>query len=128
MIKMILQPLVENAIYHGIKMDRKKGEIRITGSERNGSVYFTVSDTGPGLTEDKLNALNHDTLVELKQAVLAANESAAVDVIVITGAGEKAFCTGGDQSIRDKEGYRGTIAAMPLERCAPRSIGTRSTG
>lgn len=45
---------------------------------------------------DKLNALNHDTLVELKQAVLAANASDAVDVIIITGAGEKAFVAGAD--------------------------------
>lgn len=45
---------------------------------------------------DKLNALNHDTLVELKQAVRAANDSTAVDVIIITGAGEKAFVAGAD--------------------------------
>jgi enoyl-CoA hydratase len=45
---------------------------------------------------DKLNALNHETLVELKHAVLAANGSAAVDVIIITGAGEKAFVAGAD--------------------------------
>jgi 1,4-dihydroxy-2-naphthoyl-CoA synthase len=28
-----------------------------------------------------------------------------VGVVVLTGAGDKAFCTGGDQSIRDKGGY-----------------------
>lgn len=45
---------------------------------------------------DKLNALNHDTLVELKDAVLRANGSDAVDVIIITGSGEKAFVAGAD--------------------------------
>jgi len=45
---------------------------------------------------DKLNALNHDTLVELKDAVLTANGSDTVDVIIITGSGEKAFVAGAD--------------------------------
>ncbi len=45
---------------------------------------------------DKLNALNHDTLVELKDAIRQANEDSRVDVIIITGAGEKAFVAGAD--------------------------------
>ncbi|MFZ1728813.1 MAG: enoyl-CoA hydratase-related protein [Bacteroidota bacterium] len=45
---------------------------------------------------DKLNALNHDTLVELKDAVMQANDNADVDVIILTGAGEKAFVAGAD--------------------------------
>ncbi|MBE0643033.1 MAG: enoyl-CoA hydratase/isomerase family protein [Bacteroidetes bacterium] len=45
---------------------------------------------------DKLNALNHDTLVELKEAFSQANGSADVDVIIVTGAGEKAFVAGAD--------------------------------
>ncbi|MBR9975825.1 MAG: enoyl-CoA hydratase/isomerase family protein [Bacteroidetes bacterium] len=45
---------------------------------------------------DKLNALNHDTLVELRDAITIAGESDAVDVVVITGAGEKAFVAGAD--------------------------------
>ena len=45
---------------------------------------------------DKLNALNHETLRELKSAMLAANTDDEVDVIVVTGAGEKAFVAGAD--------------------------------
>lgn len=45
---------------------------------------------------DKLNALNHETLAELGQAVDGANAHEDVDVIVITGAGEKAFVAGAD--------------------------------
>jgi enoyl-CoA hydratase len=43
-----------------------------------------------------LNALNSATLNELKAAVQAAGEDAAVRVIIITGAGEKAFVAGAD--------------------------------
>ncbi|MFA6235441.1 MAG: enoyl-CoA hydratase-related protein [Bacteroidota bacterium] len=45
---------------------------------------------------DKLNALNHDTLVELKAAIIQANNDLGVDVIILTGAGEKAFVAGAD--------------------------------
>jgi enoyl-CoA hydratase len=43
-----------------------------------------------------LNALNTDTLSELKAAVLAAGQDPAVRVVIITGAGEKAFVAGAD--------------------------------
>jgi 1,4-dihydroxy-2-naphthoyl-CoA synthase len=53
--------------------------------------------------------------MELSQALTDAWVDTSIGVVVFTGAGEKAFCTGGDQSIRDDEGYKGTIAALPLE-------------
>jgi enoyl-CoA hydratase len=43
-----------------------------------------------------LNALNHATLVELKQALEAARHDDAVRVVIVTGAGEKAFVAGAD--------------------------------
>ena len=45
---------------------------------------------------DKLNALNLDTLMELRGAFDAAAEDAAVRVVVLTGAGPKAFVAGAD--------------------------------
>lgn len=45
---------------------------------------------------DKLNALNHQTLVELKQAFTNAREDAAVALVIVTGAGEKSFVAGAD--------------------------------
>jgi enoyl-CoA hydratase len=47
---------------------------------------------------DKLNALNRATLVELDAAVAAAGSDDAVNAVVITGAGEKAFVAGADIS------------------------------
>lgn len=64
---------------------------------------------------EKYNACTSLTLMELHQALTDAWVDNSVGVVVFTGAGEKAFCTGGDQSIRDKGGYAGTIAALPVE-------------
>jgi len=64
---------------------------------------------------EKYNACTPVTLLEIGQALTDAWVDNTVGVVVFTGAGEKAFCTGGDQSIRDEGGYQGTIAALPLE-------------
>ncbi len=47
---------------------------------------------------EKLNALNHATILELRQAFAAARCDAAVRVVVLTGAGPKAFVAGADIS------------------------------
>lgn len=64
---------------------------------------------------DKYNACTPVTIWELNQAFTDAWVDSSVGVVVLTGAGDKAFCTGGDQSIRGREGYAGTVAALPLE-------------
>lgn len=64
---------------------------------------------------DKYNACTPVTIWELHQAFTDAWVDSSVGVVVLTGAGDKAFCTGGDQSIRGREGYAGTVAALPLE-------------
>ncbi|MGM9603755.1 MAG: sensor histidine kinase [Faecousia sp.] len=55
--KMTLQPLVENAIYHGIKPKRGKGLISVTGVLTDGRVTIRVSDTGAGMEEKELERL-----------------------------------------------------------------------
>lgn len=45
-----------------------------------------------------LNALNNDTLVEIKKAIEEIKEDAGIDVLIITGAGDKAFVAGADIS------------------------------
>ena len=54
-LKLLLQPLVENAIYHGIKDRRGGGLITVTGREDGGFLCFCVQDTGRGMTPDQLH-------------------------------------------------------------------------
>lgn len=53
-LKLLLQPLVENAIYHGIKIKRGGGLIRVTGKMENNVLTFSVKDTGLGMTKEQL--------------------------------------------------------------------------
>ncbi len=57
MLKILLQPLVENAIYHGIKMTRRGGLVRLKGESRDGCLIFTVEDNGLGMKEEELEKL-----------------------------------------------------------------------
>ncbi|AIF52679.1 sensor histidine kinase [Pelosinus sp. UFO1] len=56
-LKLILQPLVENAIYHGINARRGGGKIIITGSVKEEKLYFSVVDNGIGITKEKLKEI-----------------------------------------------------------------------
>lgn len=53
-LKMTLQPLVENAIYHGIKNKRGLGHITVTGVKRDEHMVFEVQDDGLGMKPDRL--------------------------------------------------------------------------
>ncbi len=56
-LKLTLQPLVENALYHGIKEKRGRGKISITGRKDGPDLLFTISDDGIGMTKEKLDTL-----------------------------------------------------------------------
>ena len=57
-LKLLLQPLVENAIYHGIKIKRGGGLIKVTGRMEEGQMTFSVRDTGLGMTKEQLSDLS----------------------------------------------------------------------
>ena len=64
------------------------------------------------------NAFRPQTIVELLSAVQKCREATDIDVIVLTGAGEKAFCSGGDQRVKGQGGYidqNGTARLNVLE-------------
>ncbi|MEC0202888.1 ATP-binding protein [Paenibacillus lautus] len=54
---MLLQPLVENAIYHGIKNKEGPGTITITGNRRDNRIEFQVKDDGIGMDQSKVETL-----------------------------------------------------------------------
>lgn len=53
-LKFILQPIVENAIYHGIKERRGPGTIKIDVNEKEGNLMICVKDDGKGIPSDQL--------------------------------------------------------------------------
>ena len=55
--KLILQPLIENALYHGIKNRRGRGMITIFGAAGDDGIRLVVKDNGAGMPEDKLREL-----------------------------------------------------------------------
>ena len=55
--KMTLQPLVENAIYHGIKPKRGLGWIRVSSRREGGTACLEVRDTGAGMSREALESL-----------------------------------------------------------------------
>lgn len=57
-LKLVLQPLVENSIYHGIKPLRRSGRIFIGTYLKGDFIELVVSDNGTGMDEHKLNSLN----------------------------------------------------------------------
>lgn len=56
-LKLLLQPLVENAIYHGIKNTRFGGKISVSIRAEQNRIRFSVADTGQGMDEAELKAL-----------------------------------------------------------------------
>lgn len=52
------------------------------------------------------NAFRPQTLIEISAALLIAREDERVGVIILTGQGDKAFCSGGDQRVRGNSGYK----------------------
>jgi len=81
-------------------------------------LLFEVRDSVARITinrPDKYNAFTPDTCEELIDALKRAGWDKSVAVIVLTGAGDKAFCTGADQSTHEGSyGGRGTLG-LPIE-------------
>jgi 2-ketocyclohexanecarboxyl-CoA hydrolase len=77
---------------------------------RNGVAWITINRA------EKMNAFRGTTCDELIRALNRAGYDPSIGAIVLAGAGERAFCTGGDQSAHDGHyDGRGTIG-MPIEQ------------
>lgn len=66
-VKLIIQPLVENAIYHGIKYKEGKGLIRITGGFEEDQIVLRVSDNGVGMTEEELSHVFDERVTDTRK-------------------------------------------------------------
>lgn len=57
-LRLTLQPIVENALYHGLEPKRGKGEIKITAKTYDNKLYIYISDNGVGIGEKELAEIN----------------------------------------------------------------------
>ena len=79
------------------------------------------------------NAFRPQTLIEMSEALMDAREDPSIGVIVLTGEGPDAFCSGGDQRVRGDTGYlrpsrgsRAPSAGSTSPICTSRSAGCPS--
>ncbi len=56
-VKLVLQPLVENALYHGLKYKTEQGNITITGCRQGDLVILMIKDDGIGMTKEALSTI-----------------------------------------------------------------------
>jgi naphthoate synthase len=78
---------------------------------RSGDYTDILYDTAEGIAKITINrpevhnAFRPETIMEISHAIEAARQDSKVGVIILTGAGGKAFCSGGDQRVRGDAGY-----------------------
>lgn len=53
-VKLVLQPIIENAIHHGISSELELGIIKIRSFIRDNHIYFEVENNGYGITDEKI--------------------------------------------------------------------------
>ena len=68
--KLILQPIVENAIKHGVSNMTKQGMIAILGKFKDDKIVFTIRDNGVGMSDEIINKINNysmETFIDDKE-------------------------------------------------------------
>ena len=82
-----------------------------TGWRRAGEYEDILYDTWDGIAKITINrpevrnAFRPTTVFEMSRAFEAARDDSSIGVVILTGAGTEAFCSGGDQSVRGDDGY-----------------------
>ena len=80
--------------------------------DRSGDYEDILYDTSGGIARITINrpevrnAFRPKTLFELSDAFNVARDDPTIGVIIFTGAGDEAFCSGGDQRVRGDDGYK----------------------
>ena len=87
--------------------------VKAEGGESFTDVIYEVAEGIAKITINRpqvRNAFRPETLAELEQAFNLARDNDQVGVIIFTGAGSEAFCSGGDINVRGDDGYIGSDA------------------
>lgn len=114
-VKLVLQPLVENAIYHGIKESDGPGDISITVQVQEDTVTMRVTDNGLGIPADRLEVL---------QAGLARGISVNFDGYGIFNVNERLrLHFGREYGLQlESEWGRGTAATLTMPRITAEEV------
>ncbi|MBD2848102.1 sensor histidine kinase [Paenibacillus sp. IB182496] len=67
--KLFLQPIVENAVVHGIESQLSEGQIKLSAKENEKAYVFTVEDSGPGLSPEQIRMLALKIVAPLSEEV-----------------------------------------------------------
>ena len=67
--KLLIQPLLENAIFHGVEFKKGEGMIIITAREKDGDVVVTVEDNGMGIQPEVIEKINRGEQISEKTHV-----------------------------------------------------------
>jgi naphthoate synthase len=89
----------EQELYAPIEW-QSESEFEDIGYETGGGIAKISIDR-----QEVLNAFRPQTLIDIAAALELAREDPEVGVVILTGTGERAFCSGGDQTVRGDTGY-----------------------
>ena len=104
--------MTERIGYHGNHTSDRSWSVDLNGWVRSGEYDDIWYDTLGGIAKITINrpevrnAFRPKTLFELSSAFNVARDDPQMGVIILTGAGTEAFCSGGDQRVRGDDGYR----------------------
>ena len=67
--KLLIQPLLENAIFHGVEFRKEDGLIIITACQKKGDLVITVEDNGIGISQEMVEKINEGKIAGAKTHV-----------------------------------------------------------
>lgn len=70
--KLMIQPLVENAVFHGLEKKSGKGSVTISTSRTQRRLYLYVVDDGVGMSQEKMREINRAIYAETNSSPAAA--------------------------------------------------------
>ena len=125
-LKLILQPLVENAIVHGLEKKPGGGTLTISSDVEGGDLVIRVEDTGNGIPADRLRFIQEELEAVTGQSLRSLSQP-RVELFGIVNVKTRLklyYGDGSDVVIESEEG-RGTrsVVRIPVELCATPSKG-----
>lgn len=121
-LKLLLQPLVENAVIHGLEQKRHGGVLTISSVVESGKLILTVQDNGAGISEERIQSI-HQVLSEIagKTTPLSFLETADKELYGLSNVFSRVKMFYGDpaQIIFQSELGVGTTVTLllPIENC-----------